>query len=198
MPTSATGPTERRCGRSALPASGFTLIEILVVMVIFGIAVGAVALRLLPDDGERGRREAERTALLLERAADEAESTGRVLAWHPDGSHTRFEIPGEDGRWVPLPDDPEFSDRELPQDMAWTALEFPDPGTSARGAATDSGSSNSLVGGAATDTPVDRVIFLPGQPAPVFDVMLATGASRMRLHGNSLGRVTVQRAEGTP
>ena len=75
-PTSATGAAEPPAQRAA---AGFTLIEVLVVMVIFAIAAGLIALRLLPDDLERARHEAEATALLIERAADEAERTGRPL-----------------------------------------------------------------------------------------------------------------------
>jgi hypothetical protein len=55
-----------------------------------------------------------------------------------------------------------------------------------------------MVAGSTPDTPVDRVIFLPGQPAPVFEITLATGTNRVRLRGDSLGRVSVENAEGPP
>ena len=121
--------------------NGFTLIEVLVVLVIFGIALGLVAVRLLPDDARLARQEGERTALLLERAADEAENTGQPMAWLPLSSEASFQIPDGQGGWKTLDGDEFFATRTLPGALRWSALRFgtgqegSDPNGSAESAA---------------------------------------------------------------
>lgn len=163
--------------------TGFTLIELLVVLVIFAIAAGLVSLRLLPDDGELARHEAEASALLIERAADEAERTGRPLAWHPDGAASRFEVPDDQGRWVALTDDAEFAARALPGELRWGALHFPQ----AAGAAT-------AFAGDANDIGT-RVVFLPGQAVSPFRVAIGTEAHPWLLSGDATGHVQVEAAQ---
>ncbi len=165
---------------------GFTLIELLVVLVIFGIALGLVAVRLLPDELALARREAQATALLLERASDETESSGHPLAWRPDGAGDRFETLDEAGHWQPLNNDADFHVRGLPGDLHWSALAF---------AAGDGGnSSSSGVSGAQGSSAVDsarRLVFLPGQAAPEFSIEVQVGRARVQLKGDALGRVAV-------
>lgn len=182
MPTSATGATEAR-RRVHARVAGFTLIEIMVVMVIFAIAAGLVTLRMLPDDRERARREADSAAVLLERAADEAERTGRVIAWHPDGASARFEVPDQDGKWIPLADDPDFGERTLAGELAWSALHFVQPPDTGAGAA-DAGSDAAASG--------TRLVFLPGQTVPLFDIRLGKADAQVLLRGDALGRVSVE------
>ncbi len=153
-------------------------------MVIFAIAAGLITLRLLPDDAERARHEAEATALLIERAADEAERTGRVLAWHPDGEASRFESPDAEGKWAALAEDPDFGSRALSGGLRWSALRFPLP-PDAGVAASTAGASDPGAGGT-------RVVFLPGQLVPVFEIRLGTGAAQVALLGDALGHVRVQ------
>ena len=52
--------------------AGFTLLELLVVLVIAGILLGAVALNAMPSDSQWLQREAQRIALLLQLARDKA------------------------------------------------------------------------------------------------------------------------------
>jgi general secretion pathway protein H len=61
-------------------ASGFTLVEILVVVAIVGIVLAVAAPNLFPSDAEMARREGANVALALERARDEAWFGGRPVA----------------------------------------------------------------------------------------------------------------------
>ncbi len=104
MPTSVRGRNSRPA-RSA-PGGGFTLIELLVVLVIIGIALGAVVLKLMPDDAGQLRDEAGQLALLMENAEAEARSSGVSMAWLPDNKGYQFWIRNEEGNWKPVEDGP--------------------------------------------------------------------------------------------
>lgn len=67
-PTSGTG------------TSGFTLVEVLVVVAIIGLVVALASVNLMPGDREVGRRETARLALALESARDTAWFGGRPIA----------------------------------------------------------------------------------------------------------------------
>ncbi|MEW5791608.1 MAG: type II secretion system minor pseudopilin GspH [Pseudomonadota bacterium] len=71
-------------------ARGFTLIEILVVMVLIGITLGLVSVNLMPDDQRTLRDEAQRLALLLDQAQEEAVLRGRALGWQVQDGGYRF------------------------------------------------------------------------------------------------------------
>ncbi len=86
MPKSATGATEAAQLRAAGPA-GFTLVELLVVLVIAGITAGLVLLRLPTIGGDRPERLLERLEVELETICDQALLSGnaRGLRFHDDG-----------------------------------------------------------------------------------------------------------------
>ncbi|KQQ32634.1 type II secretion system protein GspH [Duganella sp. Leaf126] len=73
-------------------ARGFTLIELLVVMVIFGITLGMVSLNAMPDQRQTVRQEAQRIALLLQMARDEAIVRNRLVAFEAGSDGYRFLI----------------------------------------------------------------------------------------------------------
>jgi general secretion pathway protein H len=69
----------------AVSQRGFTLIEVLVVLVIIGIMVGLVGVRLMPDDDRVLANEVQRLALLLEQTRDQAVVSGEPIGsrWKP-------------------------------------------------------------------------------------------------------------------
>lgn len=80
---------------------GFTLLELMVVLVIIGICTAGIGLGLgsLLDPSRQLRQEAERLAQRLQVARDEARIDGRALRWQADVSGYRFSR--RDGsRWV--------------------------------------------------------------------------------------------------
>ena len=93
MPTSATGtrPIWPRPspGRRRLPAAGFTLIEILVVVAIVGIVVAVAAVNLFPSNEQLARREAAEVALAIERARDGAWFGGLPTSVTLEGGRVR-------------------------------------------------------------------------------------------------------------
>ncbi len=105
MQTSAHGIPEGKESRAA-PLGGFTLIEVLVVLVIVGIVLGSVSVQLAPDDRSQLQGEADQLALLLDNAGLEARSSGVSMAWSPDGRGYQFWRRNEQGNWKPIEDGP--------------------------------------------------------------------------------------------
>lgn len=102
-PTSAPGATDR---------AGFTLVEMLAVTAIAGLAAAAVVLTL-PDAGPDLDAEAERLAARLSRARDEAVLTNRPVAVEIGAAGYGF-ARFDGAAWSPLDEGP-F------RDEAWSA-----------------------------------------------------------------------------
>lgn len=81
----------RRC------ESGFTLIEMLVVIVLAGILISIVTISVTPDPRQKLMREAERVGQLMVLAADEARIRQLPIVWEADLRGYRFvaEVGGE-------------------------------------------------------------------------------------------------------
>ena len=90
-PTLATGAIEVR------RFYGFTLLELLVVLVIAGIMLGVVALTVVPNPRIRLDDEAARLARLFELAEEEAQLTAQPMAWEGDLHGWRFYAAGAAG-----------------------------------------------------------------------------------------------------
>jgi general secretion pathway protein H len=65
---------------SGTGTSGFTLIEVLVVIAITGIILAVAAVNLFPDERQLARREAAMVALAVEHARDAAWLGGRPMS----------------------------------------------------------------------------------------------------------------------
>jgi len=86
--------------------SGFTLVEILVVIVILGIAAGVAIVSAAPDERDLSVREARRFAGALEYAAQRAQfrnellgvsATGRAIRyWRRDFTNDRWQLVDDD------------------------------------------------------------------------------------------------------
>ncbi len=80
---------------------GFTLLELMVVLVIIGICTAGIGLGLgsLLDPARQLQQEGERLAQRLQVARDEARIDGRPLRWQADATGYRFSRL-EGSRWV--------------------------------------------------------------------------------------------------
>jgi general secretion pathway protein H len=98
--------------------AGFTLVEVLVVVIVLAIAAGFVAVNLGGDDRRSGQREAARLAGALEHAAALAQWRSETLGISADGGAYRFWRRGADDRWRAIADDDVLAPRALPAPLS--------------------------------------------------------------------------------
>jgi len=103
---------------------GFTLAEILVVLLVIGLAAGLAYARLEADPRQTLEREARRFAGALEHAALLAQWKNQTLGVSAAGGVYRFwrrDLSQADGpRWIALSDDDVLTPRALPQPLIAT------------------------------------------------------------------------------
>ena len=97
-------------GRLGRGARGYTLVELLVVMVVLGILLGLVSLSAVPDPAAKLRRDAERLETLFALAAEEAQLSSAPIAWRGDDRGYAF-FRRERDRWVAIDGDAQFRAR---------------------------------------------------------------------------------------
>jgi general secretion pathway protein H len=153
---------------------GFTLIEMLMVLMIMGLFVGLVSAITRPDDRAVLRLEAERLSQLLDFAAAEAQLTGKSIAWTGDGSGYRFWRSGEDSNWSEIRDSELLRARSLPQGIAISGFRV----------------ENMRPQGAM------RLEFAPEGSSLAFTIGLSLGAERYRVAGSPIGDVRALPGEG--
>jgi len=149
-----------------LAQRGFTLIEILVVMVIIGIILALSVVHFGESDATRVSREAERLSLLLEAARDEAISSGNTLGWSADARGYRF-WKREESQWLLLEDNDTLRARELPEGMRVAEVRVnlaPLPDGS-------------------------KLSFSPSGVNAPFTLVLSMGAANRHLAGDAMGRI---------
>jgi general secretion pathway protein H len=91
---------------------GFTLLELLVVLVIAGITLGMVSFNAMPSPQQLLQTEAQRIALLLQLARDEAIVRDHPVAFEANTERYRFLV-REENTWQPLPQDDMLREREF-------------------------------------------------------------------------------------
>jgi general secretion pathway protein H len=113
MPISVPGISSLRRAR------GFTLIELMVVLLVMGLAAGLIGVLAQPDERTRLRVEAERLAELLDLAATESRLTGKPIAWAVGRADYRF-WRSSDAGWLEAGET--LRARSLPAGMAISGL----------------------------------------------------------------------------
>jgi general secretion pathway protein H len=86
------------------PQQGFTLLEVLVVLLIAGLLVGLASLSLTRNPRSDLNEQAQRLALVFETAGDEAQLRSAPIEWQPVKGGYRFAVKGGDG-WRPIVDE---------------------------------------------------------------------------------------------
>jgi len=152
------------CGRSG---AGFTLIEMLVVVLIMGLLVALVSVVARPDERGQLKVEAERLAQLLELAVAESRSTGKPLGWTASGPTYQFWRFAEDTGWVEVRDSDLLRERVLPPGMIVAGLSVEN--MRPRGAL--------------------RLEFTPDAPPLFFSIELSMGEERYAVASSMGGRV---------
>lgn len=96
---------------------GFSLIELLVVLMIMGLLVTLVTVTARPDDRAVLRLESDRLAELFALAISRSELAGKSLAWTSDGRSYRFWRKSGEAGWQETGNEEPLRGRPLPQDM---------------------------------------------------------------------------------
>jgi len=105
------GAPRRPLRRPGAPAErGFTLVEIMVVMVIIGITLGMVSVNVLPSPRQDLQAEARRLSLLLQLARDEAIVRNRPITFEATQERYHFLVRNET-RWDLITNDDVLRER---------------------------------------------------------------------------------------
>jgi len=146
---------------------GYTLLEVLAVLVIVGIVVALAGVQYARSPAQTLEEEARRLALVLELARDEAMTRGCTLAWTARGDVHRLEC--RRGQAAAAADDGLYANRPWHGTVALERV--------------------SIAG-----VPVPResaLLFTPSGINAPFELVLAMDGNRVHVAGDLLGRVSV-------
>ena len=101
---------------------GFTLVELMVTLLVFGIAVGGVGLMVDSVRARDPQAAVEHLRRALETAAARAEIRGRRLALEFAADGYRFAELDRHGEWRALETDTLLAPRQLPEGLDWAGL----------------------------------------------------------------------------
>lgn len=161
------GRAQRRVCRDGY-RRGFTLLELLIVVVIAGITLGLVSLNAMPSDRQALQGEAQRIALLMQLARDEAIVRNQPIAFEATQEGYRFLV-RDNGQWMLLSRDDLLRERTFGQSpMLLTINPVQNPDAPGR-----------VVFGR---EPVDRP----------FVMTMMSGDAQVAIHADGIGHFTVE------
>lgn len=113
-------------GHAGRPARGFTLVEMLVVLLVIGLAAGLAYAKLENDPRRTLERESRQLAAALEHAALLAQWRSEPIGVSASGSVYRFWRRGSDAGelWVALSDDDALAAHVLPAPLSAATREY--------------------------------------------------------------------------
>jgi general secretion pathway protein H len=149
--------------------TGFTLIEVMVVLVIMGLFVGLVSTIIKPDDRALLRLETERLAQLLDLAATESRLTGKRIAWTAEAAGYRFWRFSDDTEWSEIRDVDSLRPRLLPEGMKVAGLRVENARTAEK----------------------MRLEFTPFGPTLSFAIALTFGVASYSVEGSPIGEISI-------
>jgi general secretion pathway protein H len=145
-------------------------VELLVVMVIIGITLGLATLNAIPSPRQDLQKEAQRIALLLQLARDEAIVRNRLVTFEADPDRYHFLVRGDNG-WVPLSGDDLLRERSF-KNAPLSLMLDPPPAI---------GSGNPL-----------RITFGREPVDKPFVLTLASGDAHVAIRADGVGHFTVE------
>jgi general secretion pathway protein H len=148
---------------------GFTLLEMLVVLVVASIMLSVATLSLMPNAQTLLRTESQRLAFLMENGAMSSQAGGQPLAWSGTGNSYRFWKLTKEGEWVRIERDNLLHPRILPDTVRIGGVSF-------NGRSIEPGS---------------LVLLSPELSAKEFRVSLLSSDLVADIVGNGLGKVDV-------
>ena len=157
---------------------GFSLVEMLVVVLIIGLMTGVAVLSLSLTDAHPARTGAEQLAELIRTASEEAGMQGQNLALGFWQHGWRFYVLRADASWEPLQGDALLRPRELPDGLR-ISLDL----------------QGQTVKLADRDQTKPQVFLLASGEMQPFELEIRDGGhAPVRLRGNALGEVTLHGA----
>lgn len=98
--------------------SGFTLIEIMVVVFLIALTAGIVSVKFRHDSSQIVETEARRFVALVEQMCQESVIQGRVFAVTRTGATGYRFVIFDNGEWLAVKQDDMLRPRELPDDIS--------------------------------------------------------------------------------
>ena len=151
--------------------SGFTLIEILVVIVILGIATVLATANLFQTDEEKLQQESEKILAVLQIARDEAAFGGRVIAVTIAGSEIQF------------------MERDFADASRWS----PSANVALKPRAFAETFQAELRVGVASDSKDTHITFLPIGVAAPFELVLRGPVGTRKISGDAIGNLRLEK-----
>lgn len=149
---------------------GFTLVEILIVLLVVGVATAVVAANISPDNRQAAKMEAARLADLLEATTEDAQDRLQTIAWSERNNAYSFWRKAEDGSWQPITDDDLYRNRVLGNGVGFVQVK---------------------VGGALLPEG-GRMVFHPSGVNRPFEITLERNGSRSVISSDALNRISVR------